>query len=169
MIPVFVTLGSNLEPHRNLPWAAGLLHDQVGVVATSRVFESTPLGPNGSQLDQPGYLNAAVHVDVRQDVPPDVFKFRVLRAIEASMGRQRTEAKYAPRPIDLDIAIFGEVVDETLDIPDPEIYTRAHVALPLADLAPDYKHPVSGQTLEAIARRFTDTPGIAPVEMALLG
>ena len=59
MIPVFITLGSNIDPEDNLPWAAGILHDQAGVKRASHVYRSTPLGPDGQPLDQPAYLNAA--------------------------------------------------------------------------------------------------------------
>ncbi len=168
LIPVFVTLGSNLDPAHHLRWAAGLLADQAGVERASHVYESTPLGPDGAPLDQPAYLNAAVLVRVRADVPPDVFKFRVLRAIEASMGRQRTADKYAPRPIDLDIALYGSaVLDDPargLTLPDPEILTRAHVALPLADLDAGFVHPATGETLGEIAARFAGAAGIRVVE-----
>ena len=174
LIPVFITLGSNLDPARNLRWAAGLLADQAGVERASRVYESIPLGPDGAPLDQPAYLNAAVLVRVRADVPPDVFKFRVLRAIEASLGRQRTADKYAARPIDLDIALYGDIVledsEHNLTLPDPEILTRAHVALPLADLDAGFVHPVNGETLGAIAARFAGAAGIRVVEgFGLLG
>ncbi len=173
LIPVFITLGSNLDPERNLPWAAGLLHDQAGGVHASRVYRSTPLGPDGEALDQPDYLNAAVLVKLRDDVPPDEFKYRVLRAIEASMGRVRSPDKYAARPIDLDLALYGDrVIDDPahgLTLPDPQILTRAHVALPLRDLAPDFVHPVSGETLADIAARFVDAPGIAVDAIALFG
>jgi len=171
MIPVFITLGSNLSPEHNLPWAVGLLDDQVGVKAVSRVYRSLPLGPAGEQLDQPEYLNAAVLVEVPGDVPPDLFRFRVLRAIENSMGRIRTADRYAPRPIDLDLALYGDTVledEETgLYLPDPEILTRAHIALPLADLAPGYRHPVTGQTLREIAAQFEGVPGIELAALSL--
>lgn len=171
MIPVFITLGSNLSPERNLPWAAGLLDDQAGVKAASSVYRSTPLGPDGEPLDQPAYLNAAVLVEVREDVPPDVFRYRVLRAIEASMGRERGADRYAARPIDLDIALYGSLIlddaETGLVLPDPEIYTRAHVALPLADLAPEFPHPVTGERLGEIAARFVGAAGIERVALEL--
>ena len=173
LIPVFITLGSNLDPERNLPWAAGLLHDQAGVARASRVYRSTALGPDGESLDQPDYLNAAVLVNLRDNVSPDEFKYRVLRAIETSMGRVRSADKYVARPIDLDLALYGDLVLDDLahglTLPDPQILTRAHVALPLADLAPDFVHPISGETLAAIAARFAGAPGIAVEVMALFG
>jgi 2-amino-4-hydroxy-6-hydroxymethyldihydropteridine diphosphokinase len=172
MLPAFVTLGANIDPEHNLRWAAGLLNDQAGVFRTSAIYRSTPLGPDGEPLDQPPYLNAAVLIHVREDVSPDVFKFRVLRAIEASMGRERSADKYAARSIDLDLALFGDrIIDDpphNITLPDPEILTRAHVALPLADLAPAFIHPITGKTLEAIAARFADTPGITRTTLDLL-
>lgn len=172
MLPAFVTLGANIDPEHNLPWAAGLLDDQVGVIRASAVYRSTPLGPGGEPLDQPPYLNAAVLIRLREDVPPDVFKHRVLWAIEASMGRERSADKYAARPIDLDLALFGNlVIDDpphSITLPDPEILTRAHVALPLADLDPAFIHPVTGETLKAIAVRFTNIPGITRTTLHLL-
>lgn len=169
---VFITLGSNIAPAENLRWAAGLLHDQVGVKKTSHVYRSTPLGPDGKPLDQAGYLNAAVLVDVPDFVPPSEFKYRVLRAIEHSMGRTRTEDRYAARTIDLDLALYGkQVVDDEergIHLPDPEIMTRAHVALPLADLAPEYPHPVTGEPLADIAARFAGTANINVTTLTLL-
>lgn len=171
MLPAFVTLGANLDPQHNLRWAAGLLDDQAGVIRASAVYRSTPLGPDGAPLDQPPYLNAAVLIHVREDVAPDVFKFRVLRAIETSMGRVRSADKYAPRPIDLDLALLGDrIVDDPergITLPDPETLTRAHVALPLADLDPEFIHPLTGETLGEIAARFADAPGIARTTLAL--
>lgn len=166
-IPVFVTLGSNVSPEENLPRAVGLLHEQVDMQRTSRVYHSIPLGPDGEILEQVEYLNAAVLIEVPFTVTPDMLKYRVLKPIEAGMGRVRTADKYASRPIDLDIALYGSLVLDDLGIPDPEILTRAHVALPLADLAPEFIHPVTGQTLVEIAALFHNHPGIIVHTMRL--
>lgn len=157
-----------MEPQRNLRWAVGLLHDQIAVRRASHVYRTVALGPQGEPLDQPHYLNAAVLVDLPPDVAPDQFKFRVLRSIEVSMGRLRSADKFAPRPIDLDIALFGDLVDEALGIPDPHILTRAHVALPLADLDPHFVHPLTGETLAQIAARFAAAPGIQRTDLVLI-
>ena len=149
---VLLSLGSNIEPDRHLPAAARLLAVQVQMVAASRVFQTVPAG------DSPGpiFLNAAL--EIRCDLEPGRLKHRVLRPLEEKLGRVRSDDRNAPRTIDVDISLYGQRVvreiEEHLEIPDPEILTRAHVAIPLADVAPTTVHPVVGLTLEEIARRF---------------
>lgn len=157
--PILITLGSNVEPETNLPRALRLLGEHVRVVGVSRVYESAPVGADGNvNPDQPVFLNAAAEIET--DLEPLPLKYDVLRAIEMEMGRVRSEDKFAPRPIDLDIALYGDLLlqldtEETrLNLPDPNTLERAHIALPLADLAPDLMHPTSGQTLAAIAEAF---------------
>lgn len=168
MIPVFITLGSNLNPAHNLPWSVALLREQLDLVRVSQVYESTALGSDNQPLHQPSYLNAAVLVNVRDDIRPEHFKHRILRAIESTIGRVRTADKYAARLIDLDIALYSDLVIQSLKIPDPEILTRAHIALPLADLAPEHPHPISGQSLIDIAALFEHQPGITRTDLQLL-
>ncbi len=170
-IRVFITLGSNLEPEQNLRQAVRLIDGQIGVLRVSHVYRSAALGPNGLPLDQEAYLNAAVLVEMGSAAAPDQLKFRVLRPIETSLGRVRSADKYAPRPIDLDIALFGDLMiddpEQGIRLPDPEILTRAHVALPLADLAPEHVHPITGQTLAEIAARWAGTTGIVQTTLRL--
>jgi len=91
-------------------------------------------------------------------------KFGVLRPLEVKLGRRRSADRYAPRTIDLDIAFFGSlVIDDPargLVIPDPDIGICAHLALPLADLEPLFRHPVSGETLAQLAASFTASESI---------
>ena len=79
----------------------------------------------------------------------------MLRPVETRLGRRRTDDPNAPRTIDIDIAIAGDLVvtgsDGELEIPDPAIERHAHLALPLRDLAPDFRHPALGRSLSAIA------------------
>jgi 2-amino-4-hydroxy-6-hydroxymethyldihydropteridine diphosphokinase len=168
---VFLTLGSNLDPERHLPEAVALLKERVSLLGVSQVYRSVPLGPAGEALDQPPYLNAAALIEVASDATPLDVKTTILRPIEADLGRLRGADKYAARPIDLDIALFGDLVlDDPINrimIPDPEILTRAHIALPLADLAPEVVHPVNQETLRDIASRFVNTPGISPASLTL--
>jgi len=158
----YICLGSNIRPVENLPLAVERLAERLEVVATSRVYLSEAKGVAGL----PPFLNAAVAVDAR--VGPVELKLEVLRPLEAELGRLRTDNPDEPRTIDLDLALFGDLVIEDrtvgLVLPEPDTLSCAHVALPLADLAPDLVHPTSGETLSEIAARLEIESGICVVE-----
>ena len=163
---VFVAMGSNIDPLGNMPAAAEMLADALEVSSVSSVYETDPVG----RIDQPRFLNAALLA--RTTLTPEELKLGLLRPIEARLGRVRTSDRNAPRTIDLDIALFGDlVVDDPasgIQIPDPDIERRAHLALPLADLAPGFVHPANGCTLASLARPFADSPGVRLLTMPLL-
>ena len=124
------------------------------MVAVSQAYQSKPMGGRS----QPDFLNAAVLIDVTQE-PVNVRT--LLREIETALGRVRTEDKYASRTIDLDLVLLGDLVDPEFPLPDPAILTRGHLAVPLAELAPDFCHPITGEALGTIAVRLR-TDGIQP-------
>jgi 2-amino-4-hydroxy-6-hydroxymethyldihydropteridine diphosphokinase len=162
----YLALGSNIEPEANLPRAVSLLAERCRVLAVSRVYESAPVGNAGGA----NFLNAAVLVETPLDAAD--LKAGVLRPIESQLGRVRTADKNAPRTIDLDVALFNRDVLDVGDrhVPDPDILAFGHVALPLADLDPDYRHPETGQTLAEIAARFAASPDVWPrtdIELAV--
>jgi 2-amino-4-hydroxy-6-hydroxymethyldihydropteridine diphosphokinase len=148
-VSVLLSLGSNIEPAYHLPAACRLLAERLGVVGASQVFETAPVGVGEPFL----FLNAAI--EVHADMTPRELKFEVLRPLERRLGRIRTADRNAPRTIDVDISLFGQRIlrdtEAGIEIPDPEILTSAHVAIPLADLAPERIHPVTGQRLREIA------------------
>lgn len=155
-VVVYITLGSNIEPAINLRRAVRMITQNYHLTlrAVSRVYESPAVDAAGRIAPQQDhFLNAAVRIESDGYFPPMALKYHMLRFIELCLGRTRGPDKFAPRPIDLDLALYGErVVDSPhLTLPDPDILTRAHVALPLADLAPDLLHPVTGRTLADIA------------------
>jgi 2-amino-4-hydroxy-6-hydroxymethyldihydropteridine diphosphokinase len=163
-VPVFITLGSNIAPARNLERAVRMLGQNyhLALCAVSRVYETAPIDATGKiARDQGNFLNAAVLVETDY-YSAFSLKYNVLRFIETCLGRVRSADRFATRPIDLDIALYGDQVIATplLDIPDPDIVKRAHVALPLADLTPEFVHPCTGQTLAAIAESLAAQPGI---------
>jgi len=168
-VPVLITLGSNIAPEHNLPRAVTMLRQNyhLRVRALSRVYESAPVSATGAvALDQPPFLNAAALLDSDGYYSPLALKFHVLRFIELLLGRRRSADKFAPRPIDLDLALYGDCVMNTphLTLPDPDIVTRAHVAVPLADVAPDWPHPITGQPLAEIAAALTVTADLRPCD-----
>jgi 2-amino-4-hydroxy-6-hydroxymethyldihydropteridine diphosphokinase len=165
MIPVFVLLGSNIEPEMNVVRAVKMLKQNyhLHLRAASRVYESAPINAAGEiTAAQANFLNAALLVETDYYTPYR-FKYEVLRFVEQCLGRKRTSDRFAPRTIDLDIALFGDQVIETsfMTVPDPDILRKAHVARPLADVQPDFLHPVTGQQLATVANAFADSEGIA--------
>ncbi|MBZ0282080.1 MAG: 2-amino-4-hydroxy-6-hydroxymethyldihydropteridine diphosphokinase [Anaerolineae bacterium] len=150
---VFISLGSNTQPEYNLREAVRLLREYVTVITVSPVYETAPVSGEGRS-----YLNAAAQLET--DLNPVDLKANVLRIIENRLGRMRDSS--GDVTIDLDILLFN---DEQHDlgkrqIPDPGILQYAHVAIPLADVAPDIPHPVTGERLETIAAQFRDVKGI---------
>jgi dihydroneopterin aldolase/2-amino-4-hydroxy-6-hydroxymethyldihydropteridine diphosphokinase len=147
---VFVSLGSNINPERNLQAAVQRLASRFHLQAVSPVYETAPVG----KTDQPNFMNAAALVET--DLDAAALK-PALQAIEQELERVRTEDKNAPRTIDLDISLFDDLVLDVgqRHIPNPDILKYPHVAQPLADLAPQLRHPETGQTLQAIAGGLT--------------
>lgn len=151
----YLSLGSNLDKERNLPAAVRLLAAHGRLLAVSAVYETAPVG----NPDDPAFFNAAAALET--DLAPAELKQQVLAPIEQQLGRQRSADPNAPRTIDIDISLYDDAI---LDlgkrrIPDPEIVRFAHIAAPLADLAPGYRHPETGETLAEIAARVTAAAG----------
>ena len=149
----YLSLGSNIEPERNLPAAVTRLAQYGRVKAVSAVWESLPVGFS----DQPNFLNAAVLLETELSAP--ALREEAIATIESALGRVRTENKNAPRTIDIDIMLFNRDVIQTKrrHIPDPEVMERPFVAIPLAEISPDYVHPETGQRLQDIAQQFDPT------------
>ena len=152
MSDVIISVGSNVERERHLPEAIRLIrrNRQIDVHKVSRFFESDSVGgPDGA----PDFFNAAVWACT--DLEPDELR-DALRHIEEVLGRERPDAPNAPRTIDLDLTYYQGVVKDFGDwqLPDPQAETSAHVAIPIADVAPDWEHPVSGLTAYDIVTRL---------------
>ena len=153
----FIALGSNIDPEINLPLASTLLSELGKPIAASTVYQN----PAIADEPQPDYLNAAVLIETT--LAPLMIREK-LREIEADLGRIRTEHKFAPRTIDLDLCILGDrVLDhELLSLPDPDILKRAHLAVTLAELQPDFLHPITGDPLEEIANELQEDVALNP-------
>lgn len=148
---VLLSLGSNIEPERNLPAAVRELAVHGTIAGVSSVWQTAPVG----FTEQPDFLNAAVLLE--SDLSIDELRNTVIPRIETKLGRVRNpHNKNAARTIDVDISLYDRVVVEShgRNIPDPEILERAFVAGPLAELDPEFLHPVTGETLREIAERL---------------
>jgi 2-amino-4-hydroxy-6-hydroxymethyldihydropteridine diphosphokinase len=148
----WLMLGSNIDPGANLRKAVGLLASRAGLLAVSSVWQSPPA--DGS--DQPDYWNAAVLI--RTGLSPEELVASVLSPVEQSLGRKRTADRFAPRTMDIDLALYDDRIGEYAGkaLPHPDILRRAYSALPLAEISPGKKHPVTGEPLRVIADRLGD-------------
>ena len=141
---VYLSLGSNISPHKYLRSALAVLRDLFGEVLVSPVYESRAVGFEGDN-----FLNLVVGVDV--ELPVAELSER-LRAIEADHGRQRQSEKFSPRTLDIDILTYGDLVGDFggVRLPRDEIHRYQHVIRPLADLAPDVLDPLTGRSFASI-------------------
>lgn len=150
---VFFSLGSNLGDRLNhLQEAVFALHEQVGPVhAISKVYESPSWGFSGED-----FLNACIGLTTT--FSPDTILSTLLQ-IETTMGRIRNEEEgYQPRTIDLDILYYQEEIIQTdrLVIPHPNLHLRNFVLRPLADIAPQFYHPLLGKDTRNLLQESKD-------------
>ncbi len=152
----FIAVGSNIEAERNVSSALELLDDRARIVAVSSFYWTPALEAPGS----PDFLNGVVEIET--ELEPRELKQSVLLEVEGELGRERDAEKYAPRTIDLDLVLQGDVVcnEEGLVLPAPEIFERPFVALPLLELEPKLVVPGVDRLLSELAR------GLSSSEMA---
>ena len=154
MATVYIALGSNLGDRLgNLQAAIAALAPDVVVSAQSPVYETPPWG----YLDQPAFLNQVLRAETA--LPP-VELLAYLKQVENRMGRIKL-IENGPRPIDLDILFYDELVLETpaLSLPHPRLPGRGFVLVPLVDLAPELRHPLLNKTMRQMLQE-ADTTGI---------
>ena len=156
---ILIALGANLPspegaPRETLRRAVALLAARgLAVTARSRLFLTEPI----PRSRQPWYVNQVVAVETQ--LPPEEV-LALLLAVEHQFGRERGE-RNAARALDLDLIAYG---DRQLDkpelvLPHPRMHERAFVLAPLADIAPGWRHPVSGESVEALLER-ADRAGV---------
>ncbi len=151
----YVGLGSNLgDREANLSEARRRLNESGRITAASSIYETEPWGVDPGQ---PDYLNQVVAL--ASPLPPAGL-LELLLTIERDMGRVRA-APGDSRLIDLDLLLYGdEVIDEPgLTLPHPGMSERAFVLTPLAEIAPDAVHPVSGHSITAL-NAVVDNSGV---------
>jgi 2-amino-4-hydroxy-6-hydroxymethyldihydropteridine diphosphokinase len=149
MTVAYIGLGSNMgDREANLAKAVHLISQSDRVLVTSSLYRTEPQG----YKDQPDFLNSVVCVDTHAAAGE---LMRILSGIEAQMGRERTFAD-APRVIDLDLLFFdGAIINQPgLEVPHPRLHLRAFVLAPMAEIAPDFVHPVLHKSISDLLARL---------------
>jgi 2-amino-4-hydroxy-6-hydroxymethyldihydropteridine diphosphokinase len=147
MKTAYLSLGSNVGDRKaNLRDALRRLREpeKLEIARISPLYETEPVDVES----QPWFLNIAVQIET------SLFPMQLLGRIgrvEEAMGRKRVRAK-GPRPIDIDIVLYGSFVIETpkLTVPHPRMKERRFVLEPMVELAPDLRHPVTRQSMREL-------------------
>ena len=141
--PAYIGLGSNLQkPAQQIEEALGLLDEIPGtrLVSVSSLYRSAPFGG----IEQPDFVNAVAAI-LTKLAPPELLA--QLQNVENRQGRERVEARWGPRVLDLDLLVYsGHTISEPeLSVPHPGIGERNFVLLPLGEIAPDLEVPGLGR------------------------
>lgn len=144
---VILLIGSNIDPYRNILLAMEELKTCFSIDSYSAIWETKPIGTNGNN-----FLNIAIAITT--DLDYRKLKFGTLRKIESKFGRIRTSDKFAPRTVDIDIILDGDIIR------DENVWRFAYAAVPVAELVPDLTHPGTNQTLADTARDLKKTSWI---------
>ena len=170
MVAVFIGIGSNIEPQKNISNALALLPSMFPSIVFSRIFESEAIGFKGDN-----FLNLVARFDSIDidsiDIDSNDFDandldskytgggsnsdpietltllVKKLKVIENRLGRKQGDKKFSARSIDIDVLLFGDLQTKSPNqLPRSEILENAYVLWPLAELAPDLKHPGSDKS-----------------------
>jgi len=147
---VYIAIGSNQgEKERYLQSSIDEVYNKIGsVTEVSAVYETPAWGFEGQS-----FLNACLKVNTRLGAKTVL---KNIQDIETNFGRIRSKKGYQNRTLDLDILFYGQDIIEEfyLKIPHPELSKRDFVLYPLADIAPQKKHPVTGETIELLKSKL---------------
>jgi len=138
---VYVGLGSNIDPEANLHLGVRELRARYGELQLSAVYRSRAVGFEGED-----FLNLVASFET--DSSPEAVCDEI-ELIHTLAGRDRSDGKWAPRSLDIDLLLYDDLVidEKPVRIPRNDVLEYSFVLRPLAELAPDLRHPVTGRTM----------------------
>lgn len=160
----YLGLGSNLgDRAANLLRAvAGLCDAGLRLAAISSIYETEPV----DYLDQPNFLNLAIAVEASPSERIEPFSLlKLCLDVETRLGRRR-EIPKGPRVIDIDLLFLDDLVIDgerdgvALTLPHPRLHLRRFVLTPLAEIAPELRHPIFGRTIEQLLKDLGDSSSV---------
>lgn len=138
---VFLGLGSNINPEANLRLAISELRQRYGDLTVSDVYQSAALGFDGDD-----FLNLVVSMQSESSAPEIC---EAIECIHNLSGRERKSDKWEARPLDIDLLLYNdEIIDEPpVRVPRRDVLEYSFVLRPLAEIAPQLRHPVTGRSM----------------------
>lgn len=158
---IYLSLGSNIEPRRHICAALDALEENFGELEISTVYESESVGFQGQN-----FYNLVVGIDT--DIPVAEISI-LLKGIEDSNGRDRNSPRFSARSLDIDILTVDSLVGKFsgIDLPRDEVLKNAFVLQPLAQIAPNMAHPVTGITFSQHWQEFDrNSQKLWPIEFS---
>lgn len=142
MAQLFIGMGSSINRLENIQSGLASLKKVFGKLTVSTVYESEAVGFSGEN-----FYNLVV--ELHTNLSPEQL-IAQLKAIETLHGRPLKTIKFAPRTLDLDLLLYDQKIDSSINLPRAEITKNAFVLKPLAELAPQLKHPLLGETYQSL-------------------
>jgi len=143
---IHLNIGSNQNRRTNIRLAVESLELHFSDIVFSSLFESPSEGFKGND-----FYNVGVNINTLKTANEVV---DILRNIENSIGRDRSLPKFSSRIIDLDLVLYGGIIDETLNVPRKDILKYAFVLAPLAELNSEEIHPLEGTSYQILWKTF---------------
>jgi len=159
-VSVYVAAGGNIAPLEALPRALAAVRTRLGPIRVSPAYANAAVGFDGDE-----FVNLAFGFETRLSLEQVL---RKLHAVERLCGRERGAPRWAPRRMDLDVLLYGDLAGEFAgaQLPRPDLIRRAYMLGPLAALAPAVVHPTLGLTIAELWSRFNrDAHPLRPVAL----